>query len=182
MSRQSRRLLLVTAPLGTLLGHALAYGPLVHHHHQGVHEAHHGYLGPAGTVALVAGVAVLGWLSSARGATQALPPVRALVATQIGFFAAQEVTERLVARVPLADLVREPAVRWGVVAQAVAALLVIAAARLVRAAWSALNEWRSVHPLALLATVHRLGASRRVAVRNRTSVVVARGPPVVLAR
>jgi hypothetical protein len=182
MSRRSRCLLLVTAPLGTLLGHALAYGPLVHHHHDGVHEAHHGYIGPLGTVALVAGMAMVGWLCSARGARQELPPVRALLGVQIGFFATQEITERLVARVPLADLVREPAIRWGVVAQAVAALLVVGAARLARAAWSALNEWRTVHPLALLTSVHRLGASRRVAVPSRASVFVARGPPLSMLR
>ncbi|HEX9992256.1 MAG TPA: hypothetical protein VGB14_04945 [Acidimicrobiales bacterium] len=130
-----RRLLpaLALAPFGALVAHAAGYGIAPGSHG----PAAHGYLGTVASAAVPAAAAVALWLGCGRaGSRRPLPPVPVLAALQVAVFAVQEVAERLVARVPLADLAAAPAVRWALAAQVVAAAAVLLAVRLARAAWS----------------------------------------------
>lgn len=127
-------LALALAPFGALVAHAAGYGIAPGGHGPAVH----GYLGTVASAAVPAGAALALWLVCGRsGSRRPLPTVPALAAAQVAVFAAQEVVERLAARVPLADLAAAPAVRWGLAAQVAAAAAVVLAVRLARAGWSA---------------------------------------------
>lgn len=133
------------APLGALLGHAVAYGPLVARHGDGAAPHQHGYLGPVATVGVPLGLLVLAWLTVDRWGSRArLPPLPALMAGQAALFVAQETVERLVVRLPAGGVLSAPAVRWGLASQVVVAAGVVAVTRLARHLWTVI--WALARP------------------------------------
>jgi hypothetical protein len=126
-----RRLLFLLAPTGTLAAHGLAYVPFVGGH--GDEDGMHSYLPFVAVVALPGAIAALLWLATCRrGRAVQLPSPGALVFTQVGVFAVQEVVERLAANVSLSELVHHPAVRLGLVLQVLTAAASLLATRALR--------------------------------------------------
>lgn len=122
-------MLVLLAPLGTLAAHGLAYW------WQGGGDGLHGYLHVLG-LPLMAALAVCWIVAAPQARSTALPPVRALVAAQIGVYACQETLERVAGHHDLQDvagqLVGTPAVRAGVALQLVVAVIGLAVLRVAR--------------------------------------------------
>jgi hypothetical protein len=175
----SRRLLLLLAPAGSMAAHGLAYGPFGADHHDS--GGLHAYLPFAAAIVVPAAIATLLWATTCRrGRALQLPRVRALVATQLGVFAAQEVIERVASRVSLLDLASQPAVRWGVALQFVTAATCVLAIRIARRTVSALLAPIGRADLLLVPwseVVSQAGARRIVP--GTVWSPPSRGPPVV---
>ncbi len=174
-----RRLLFLLAPTGTLAAHGLAYVPFFGG--RGDEGGMHSYLPFVAAVALPGAIAALVWLATCRrGRTVQLPSPRALVFTQVGVFAVQEVVERLAAHVSLSELVHHPAVRLGLVLQvltAAALLLAIRGLRRTIGGFLALAGRGGLMLAAPSVALAVIDASRSTAgVTWRPS---SRGPPVV---
>jgi hypothetical protein len=121
---------------GAVAGHCLAYLVAIPSHearHVVLAETGHGYWPVAAVAALAASLFAAGWValrharagvagrSRTRDVSRWLAP--RLAAVQLLLFLAAEATERVVAGVPLAHLLHEGLLAWGLLAQLVVALL-----------------------------------------------------------
>jgi hypothetical protein len=158
------------ATAGLLVGHALSYLvaiPDPHHRDLLLDRTGHDYL-PAATEAAIivalAGVAALlvrAWSARGAAAGERLAPLAATLAVvQVAAFVGQEVLERLLAGVPLAELAHDSVLPVGVVVQVTVAL-----------AGAALLRWLS----GTSARIVRAVLSRRAATARPALVCI--GPP-----
>jgi hypothetical protein len=178
-------------PAGALAGHAVAYslaGPDAHAHAVPAH----GYLMSLAAIAIPLAFAALVW-HACQGATR--PPLRSgaagrrrpslgpLLVAQPLLFLGQEGLEHLLAGHGMASLAHSPAVRVGVVAQAVVAgitLLLVRAARVTGRVVAATLRRTSAHRRTR-PSMPRPPGSTPVVSRVRRSRVSERGPPPLLA-
>jgi hypothetical protein len=143
----------------------------------------HAYLPVVAAFAVPSAIAALLWVTTCRrGRAVQLPTVRALVVTQLGLFAVQEIVERLASHVSLSDLVSQPAVRLGLALQVLTATAYLFAVRLLRRTIGALlclvgraDFWLAL-PCAPVAIVE----ARRITI-GIVWRAPARAPPVVAA-
>jgi hypothetical protein len=166
--------------MGTLAAHSVGYAT------HGGGDGVHGYLRMLG-LPFAAG-AVLAWVVVAPMARRApLPSVRALVASQLGLFVAQEVLERVAHQVPLRDVASElasqGAVRTGLALQlvtAVALLLVVNTGRRV-VGWIGGLRWRPREAFWSLPQAERGLRARTCLVGGvlDSAALWSRGPPAV---
>jgi hypothetical protein len=165
-------------PAGTLVGHAAAYGLAGPHAHAHA-EPGHGYLAAVAALAVPLAVVALVW-HACQGATRGRrPSLRPLLVAQPMVFLGQESLEQLLSGHGMAALAQSPAVRVGVVAQAVVAgttLLLVRAARATGRAVAAtlLRPWRSGRTRP---SMPRPPASTPLVSRTRRTRVSQRGPP-----
>jgi hypothetical protein len=175
---------------GLLVGHALAYliaVPDPHHRDLVLGRTGHAYLPTLAEVAIVLVLAAAAALvARVLGGRPAAEPSYRSVATRLAVlqvlaFGGQEVTERLVARVSLADLVHDHVLAIGVVAQVAVAL---AAGLLLRWLVRASRRVASISPAAparlrpplVVAVARDRRIAPSIAVRTASTV---RGPPCV---
>jgi hypothetical protein len=122
---------------GAVAGHCLAYLVAIPSHdarHVVLAETGHGYWPVAVVAALAASLLAVGWVAMRHARAAVAGRVRVgdvsrwlaprLAAVQLLLYGAGEVTERVVAGVPLAELLHEGLLPWGLLAQLVVALLV----------------------------------------------------------
>ena len=167
-------------PAGALAGHALAYGLAGAHSHGPAQVAPgHGYLAAAAAVAIPLAVAALVWHACEGVTRRSRPSLGPLLVVQPLLFVGQEGLEHLLAGHGMASLAQSPAVRVGVVAQAVVAgmtLLLVRAARatgrVVAAALLRPCAYRRARPW-----MPRPPAATPVVSRARRTRVSERGPP-----
>lgn len=121
-------------PAGALVGHAAGYAMGGGHGHA---TPAHGDLTAAVGLAVPLGLAALAWhvWQGARG--EAAPSLRLLLAAQPVVFLVQEVLEFTLGGHGMASLAQSPAVRAGVAAQVVVAVLIMLLVRVARAAGQA---------------------------------------------
>ena len=165
-------------PASALAAHAAAYGLAEPHGHD---APGHGYLAAVAAVAVPLAVAALVWHAcqgASRGRRPALGP---LLVAQPLLFLGQEGLEHLLAGHGMAAVIQSPAVRVGVVAQAVVAgmtLLLVRAARATgRAVAAALLRtcpYRHTRP-----AMPRPPALTPAVSRIRCTRVSERGPPAL---
>ncbi|MEA2974111.1 MAG: hypothetical protein QOG82_2569 [Actinomycetota bacterium] len=129
-----RPALILAAPAGVLVGHAIGYlaapGPA------GAAAVHHGYLALVLAVAVPLGVMAVGWAATAgavsdprRGPVHRAVPVGPLLLAQWLLFTAQEMVEHAVAGHGAGAALQSPALWCGLAAQIVTAVAVVAIIR-----------------------------------------------------
>jgi hypothetical protein len=172
---------------GLLVGHALSYivaVPDPHHRDLVLSRTGHGYLPTFAEIALVltlAGAASLVgrvWHRGASGEPAYGAIAARLVALQVVAFAGQEITERLVAHVPLGELLRDHVLVIGVLTQVVVALVGASILRLLattteRVATRARTLDRSRPALLAVVEPVTVAPTRRICLGSRP----LRGPP-----
>ena len=176
------------AAAALIVGHWFAYAfssPHGEAHHQMLEDTGHSYLGVASQLAAAAGIVCLLWLilwrSSGRGPRASwAKDAMTLVVTQASLFVAMEFGERLVSGAPLDELVEGPLLAYGLLAQAILALLGAAllwfterSADAVRATGSEPSVSPPL-PLSLIVT----GATRFGYRRSSAVVLGSRAPPI----
>ena len=136
--RFGRWALFALLPIGVVAGHRMAYAVADAANDHAAAPAH-GYLNTAGPYLLFYAISLLLLLGATRrGRPLPLPRISVLMGAQIAAFIGQEALERLSAGQSIADTVASPAVRWGIGAQLLVALLVISTVRATRSAISML--------------------------------------------
>jgi hypothetical protein len=123
---------LAVFPMGTLLAHSVGYG-LGGHEHVGIS---HSYLAPLWVPFAAAAIAGIALAVSRRAST---PPLRTLLMSQTLLFVVQESAERWHGGPDLESLVSSDAVRWGLAAQALVAVGIVALISLCNATVVALH-------------------------------------------
>jgi len=165
-------------PAGALAGHAAAYR--ISGGHAGV-AIDHGYLAGAAVVAVPLALAGLVW-HAAQGAQGArCSSLRLLVVTQSAVFVAQEALEHVLAGHGVASLVHSPALRLGITAQVVVALLVMLLVRGARATGRAVAALR-IQPQTWSdqGSRPRFRAPSAPRTTPRDNAISERGPPPLL--
>lgn len=178
--RLPRRTLVVAAalvPVGTLAGHVAGY--LAAGRHPGV-DGGHGHLRPGAWLATLAALVALGWLAAARGPVRTRVPLGPLAAGQAVLFVGLESAEHLVWGHGLGRLWAEPALRWGLAAQVVAASLLVAAAAVARATGDRVRALLFRRRPVVTAAAAPVDAASAVRGATLASPASERGPPRAL--
>jgi hypothetical protein len=165
-------------PAGALAGHAAAYGLVGGHTHTHAGPGH-GYLAAAAAVAVPLALAAFVW-HACQGANRGRRPSLApLLVAQPVLFLGQEGLEHLLSGHGMASLAQSPAVRVGLVAQAVVAAMTLLLVRAARATGRAVaaSLLRPAPRRRDRPWVPRPPASAPVVSRARSTRVSERGPP-----
>ena len=177
------------AVAGLLIGHALSYAiaiPDPYHRDLVLERTGHGYLplfAQAGLILLLAGVAAVVARALAGGRTERTDRfgnlVGLLICVQVSAFVGQEVLERVVAGVPLADLGQDHLLSIGLLVQVVVAVCAAGLLRILSRASSRIAEVvreRVDPPRPARGTVVPVASTRRAG-SLLVSAANVRGPP-----
>lgn len=179
--RHAALIAIALVPLGTIVGHVVGYG--MAGRHAGL-DGSHGHLRPAAWLTTLAALVALGWVAGAQRPVPSRLPLAWLAVGQAVSFFGLESAEQLAGGHGLAEMLAEPALRWGLLAQVATAAALVVVAVSARASGDRVRAFLAARPRRILrpsATLKTTTAAVVVTCLTLASSASERGPPQFLA-